>query len=173
MEITINKVPYTSIGIFFAQDIFGYWPVNRNDNDSWIRFFSEEDPLIILWTLSFFEYNDWEWEEPVLNKLMNYVSTNEKIISFLKIYSWRSGLGTMFIDFVFGLPNGDPMLPSDFWENAEIIIEGQLLKDPDEFEYNDHVFIETSHYENFITELDKISFELIQKLTTWKTSVTY
>lgn len=148
IEIEINKTRFVSIGTFMDNNdgIMYYWPEN---NESWQDFFSNEEPIILLWSISFLEWESFEWDE-TLNKLHNFISKNTSIISFLKKFCWKSNLEAMFIDFIFGEYSlyGDKELP-------EIIHEGKLIES-EYFDFENYVFIEKSQYEEFRKNLDLI-----------------
>lgn len=156
IEIEINNIRYISVGTFMDNNdgIMYYWP---EKNDRWQDFFSAEEPIVILWTISYLEYEDFKWDE-TLHKLHNFISKNTFIISFLKKFCWNHDLESMFIDFVFGEYSsyGDQYLP-------EIIYEDKLI-DPDYFEFDDHVFIEKNRYEEFIKALDHTCNLIINQL---------
>lgn len=154
IEIEINNICYISVGTFVDNNdgIMAYWPEN---NDSWEDFFSINEPIVLLWTISYLEWESFEWDK-TLNKLHKVISKNTFIISFLKKFCWKNELESMFIDFIFGEYSscGDKELPN-------IIHEGKLIN-PEYFDFDNHVFIEKVDYTEFIEGLDKIC-SLIRK----------
>ncbi|MDC0007027.1 hypothetical protein OAE07_03560 [Winogradskyella sp.] len=156
-EIKINNTYYISIGSFMDNNdgIMHYWP---DEVEGWDTFFCSEDPIIILWTLSYFEYESFDYDD-ILNKLHKLISNDAKTIRFLKKFCYENNLSYMFIDFVYGEYSayGNKELP-------KIIYEGKLI-DPEYFEFDNDVFIQKSYYDEFMKSLDQVSTFIIEFLT--------
>src|SRR6056300_489263 len=100
IDIKINKINYLSIGDYMDNndEIMHYWPDNEED---WIDFFLTNESIIILWTLSYLQCEEFDFDETLKN-LHNYISKSNAVISFLKKYCWQNELDSIFVDFVFG-----------------------------------------------------------------------
>lgn len=153
--IKINGIDYTSVGKYMDNNdgIFHYLPEQSVDN--WVKFLEFENPIIKLWLLSGLQYDNYissSFEKSIIE------SGGNKLILFLKKYCWESSLNDIFIDFIFGCY-------SDFGEEEfpEIYHKGKLVEHED-FEFSDHVFIETIKYDEFKEDLYCIINLIIRKL---------
>lgn len=150
--IKIEKKDYTSIGTYLDNNsgIFYYLPEQSVDN--WIQFFESQEPIIILWLLSGIYYLeiDSEFEKSITE------SGGDQLILFLKKYCPDNILDEIFIDFIFGGYSnyGEEEFPEIYYEDK--------LVEHEDFDFSNHVFIQTDNYEKFIEELNDI-INLIKK----------
>ena len=161
MELKINDVDYTSIGKYMDNNdgIARYIPGSENDTD-WINFLESEEPIIILWSLSYLQ-NEFHDVLEIYGEIAKTIikSGGERLVLFLKKYYWDDTLDDMFIDFIFGSYSeygGNNKFP-------KIIYNGNIL-DQERFDYGNHVFIESSRYAEFIKELNALTELMIQNV---------
>ena len=155
-EIKISDTSCISIGDYMDNNdgIMYYWPENK---DGWISFFSMQDPIIILWTLSYLESEDFDFDV-TWNKLHNFLAKDDTVVSFLKKYCWKSELRSMFVDFVFGEYSeyGDKELP-------EIVVQNEVIE-PENFDLGNHVFVKNTYHSDFNKDLEEICDMIITNL---------
>ncbi|TNF02836.1 MAG: hypothetical protein EP326_02865 [Deltaproteobacteria bacterium] len=162
VTLNIDGVDYTSIGRYMDNNdgISFYIPTSENPED-WIKFLRTEDPIILLWTFSHL-YNDFLGNNEVYGKAAGTVinADYEQLTLFLKKYCWQEILDEMFIDFIFG-PYSDNGGNEQF---PKIIINGKQIEDKYEFDYGDHVFIDSKRYDEFMQDLGKIKETVVKAL---------
>ena len=162
-RIVINKVDYISIGRYmeYNDGILHYIPCSSEKAEDWIDFLNSEEPIIILWSLSYLQNNKYfstYASEGEMEKLL-IESGGETLTLFLKKYCWQDVLDDMFVDFIFGRYScyGDEEFP-------EIIYNGNVLEG-DYFDFGDHVFIESSRFDEFIKELSDLIDLIIKSIS--------
>lgn len=156
IEIRFNDTNYISIGSYMDNNdgIIHYWPENE---ERWQDFFSIQEPIIILWTISYLESESFE-EDETLHKLHNIIKQDVLIKSFLKKYCWKSELESMFVDFVFGeySAHGNKELPIIFVDNKKI--------DQEYFEFDTHIFIKKVLHSEFVENMEKICANIVSEI---------
>lgn len=157
--IKINNINYTSIGDYMDNNdgIFFYCPDDTLDD--WIKFLETEEPIIILWLLSCLQDENLGVSN-IFNKRIIELGGVELII-FLKKYCWENNLDDIFIDFIFGGYY-------DYGEEKEFpkIIYKRKVIGYEDFEFANHVFIETIKYDEFIKDLNDITNLIKKRLIT-------
>jgi hypothetical protein len=161
INVLINGVNYTSIGIYVDNNdgICHYVP-DTDEPLEWLDFFERQEPIILLWTLSYL-HSEFPGCIDVFGKIVKLIieSNEQRLSLFLQKYCWQNILGDMFIDFIFGEY-------SEYGNNKEhptMKIIDEFIK-YDEFEFREHVFIDSVRYLEFVGELNIIRMEIIKIL---------
>jgi hypothetical protein len=144
--IKINNINYTSIGDYMDNNdgIFFYCPDDTLED--WIKFFETEKPIIIIWLLSCLQDENLEMSNSFNRRIIELGGV--ELIIFLKKYCWENILDDIFIDFIFGgySDHGEEEFP-------EIYYKGKIVED---FDFSNHVFIQTNKHDEFIEDLNNI-----------------
>jgi hypothetical protein len=161
VKLTINGIEYTSIGTYMDNNdgIFHYLPDSEKEID-WINFFELQDSIILLWSLSYL-HNEFPDCTAVFGKVIKFIiqADENRLALFLNKYCWRNTLDVMFIDFIFGKYSSY----GDIKTFPSIIYNGILIS-KEEFEFGNHVFIESRRHNEFMGELDILKQLVIKNL---------
>ena len=161
LKLVINDIDYTSIGSYMDnQDGIGSYIPESEDASDWIDFLMFEDPIIILWSLSYLK-EVYEHYGSVAKTVIE--SQKDNLDGFLKKYYPLGELSDIFIDFNFGAysAHGDEDFPKIIYENKLVVQEW--------FEFDNYTFIKSNMYTNFISDLNKTADLIIGSLEKAKT----